>query len=245
MEGLVSGQLDAVVTSFLPPLSLSAKAPGSIKFVATLGQSSYSLLVPKDSTAKTLADLKGTKVGVSFNSETHLDLLLALEKLNLDPKSDIQLVNLSPRELPAALQKGLVDAAVIRQPQNLRLEETIGARKIRTWPFRFTSIVSSKFIERDPGALTQYVAALKDAIFYIATNPDQSATWFAEALRVDPEVVKKLANENPLFLVKSRDEIKIEPGEAFKVELAARQKAALKYGLVKSEIDTATLTLTK
>ncbi|MCK9911558.1 hypothetical protein MXD81_20560, partial [Microbacteriaceae bacterium K1510] len=48
MEGLVSGQLDAVVTSFLPPLNLSAKAPGTIKFVATLGQSSHSLLVPKD-----------------------------------------------------------------------------------------------------------------------------------------------------------------------------------------------------
>jgi ABC-type nitrate/sulfonate/bicarbonate transport system substrate-binding protein len=37
MEGLASGQLDAVVTSFLPPFTLASKAPGSVKFVATLG----------------------------------------------------------------------------------------------------------------------------------------------------------------------------------------------------------------
>lgn len=242
MEGLVSGQLDAVVTSFLPPLNLSAKAPGTIKFVATLGQSSHSLLVPKDSPAKTLTDLKGKKIGVSLGSESHLDLILSLKKANLDPKTDVELVNLQPNELPAALEKGLVDSALIRQPQVLRLEESLGAKKVETWPFRFTSIVRTEYLNANPDAVKRYVEALKDAVLYIATNPDQSATWFAESQRLNPNVVKKLADENPLYAAKSRDDIKIEIDDNFKTLLAERLQAAIDNGLVKAKVDPSTLT---
>lgn len=242
MEGLASGQLDAVVTSFLPPLTLSAKAPGTVKFVATLGQSSHSLLVPKDSAAKTLTDLKGKKIGVSFGSESHLDLVLSLKDAGLDEKADVQLVNLQPNELPAALEKSLVDAALIRQPQTLRLEESLGAKRIQTWPFRFTSIVRSEYLAGNPEAVKHYVEALKDAVYYIITNPDQSATWFAESQRIDASVVKKLATENPLYAAKTRDDIKIEIDDAFKKLLAERTEAATKYGLVKVKIEPGSLT---
>lgn len=242
IEGLVSGQLDAIVTSFLPPLTLSAKAPGTVKFVATLGQSSHSLLVPKDSPAKSLAELKGKKIGVSVGSESHLDLILALKDAKLDPKADVEIVNLQPNELPAALEKGLVDSAIIRQPQVLRLEESLGAKKIQTWPFRFTSIVRTEYLNSNPDAVKRYVEALKDAVLYIATNPDQSATWFAESQRLNPEVVKKLANENPLYAAKKREDIKIEIDESFKKLLAERAQAAIDNGLIKAKVDPATLT---
>jgi ABC-type nitrate/sulfonate/bicarbonate transport system substrate-binding protein len=242
MEGLASGQLDAVVTSFLPPFNLSSKIPGSIKFVATLGQSSHSLIVPKDSPAKTLADLKGKKIGLSLNSESHLDLIVSLKELGLDDKKDFELVNLQPNELPAALEKGLVDSVLIRQPQTLKLEESLGAKVVHTWPFRFTSIVRTEYLNSNPEAVKNYVEALKDAVLYIATNPEQSATWFAESQRLDPSVVKKLASENPLYAAKSRDDIKIEVDDAFKKLLAERLEAATKYGLVKGKIEAPSLT---
>jgi len=241
MEGLASGKLDAVVTSFLPPFTLASKAPGSVKFVATLGQSSHSLLVPKESPAKSLADLKGRKIGVSFNSESHLDLLVSLKALGLDPKSDVQLVNLQPNELPAALEKGLVDAALIRQPQVLRLEESLGAKPIQTWPFRFTSIVRSEYLASNPGAVKNYIDALKEAVLFISTNPDQASAWFAESQRIDPAVVKKLANENPLYSAKTIESVKIEVDNDFKKLLAERLAAAADNGLLKSKLDSATL----
>ncbi|MEI9901779.1 MAG: NrtA/SsuA/CpmA family ABC transporter substrate-binding protein [Hyphomicrobium sp.] len=210
--------------------------------MATLGQSSHSLLVPKDSPAKTLADLKGKKIGLSVGSESHLDLIVSLKKLGLNDKTDFQLVNLQPNELPAALEKGLVDAALIRQPQVLRLEESLGARKVETWPFRFTSIVRTDYLNANPDAVKRYVEALKDAVLYIATNPDQSATWFAESQRLNPDVVKKLASENPLYAAKTRDEIKIEIDDNFKKLLAERTQAAIDNGLIKAKIDPATLT---
>ena len=241
MEGLASGQLDAVVTSFLPPFNLSVKAPGSVKFVAGLGGSSHSLLVSKDSTAASIEDLKGKKIGASFNSESHLDLLLLLKEKGIDHASDVELVNLQPNELPAALEKGLVDSVVIRQPQTLRLEQSLGAKRLHTWPFPFTSIVRSEYLKSNPDAVARYLEALKDTILYIAQNPDESATWFAEALRIDAEVVKSLSDENPIYAAKSRDEINIEVDDKFKTLLGERLEAAKSYGFLKGELDPATL----
>lgn len=241
MEGLASGQLDVVVTSFLPPLSLSAKLPGSIKFIAQLGQSSHALLVPADSKANQVADLKRRKIGVSFNSESHLDLLLLLKETGLDGKSDVELINLQPGELPAAFESKLVDAVVIRQPQTLRLEQSLGARNIHKWPFPFTSIVRSEYQARNADAVKRYIEALKDTVLYIASEPDQSAIWFAEALRIDPSVIKTLNTENPLSVGEKRDAIRIEIDEAFKTLLTQRLDAATSYGFVKGKVDPASV----
>lgn len=241
MEGLASGQLDVVVTSFLPPLSLSAKLPGSVKFIAQLGQSSHSLLVAKDSQEKQIGDLKGRKIGVSFNSESHLDLLLLLKEKGLDSKSDVELVNLQPGELPAAFEKKLVDAVVIRQPQTLRLEQGLGARNIYKWPFPFTAIVRSDYLAQNPKAIEHFTEALKDTVLHIADKPDETAAWFSEALRIDPSIVKNLNDENPLYAVKSRSAIRIGIDDAFKEKLAERIAAATSYGLVKGKVEPAAL----
>ncbi len=240
MEGLASGQLDAVVTSFIPPFNLAVKSPGSIKFVASLGQSSHSLLVPKDSQAKTIEDLKGKKIGLSVNTESHLDLLLLVKEKGLD-KEAFEFVNLQPNELPGAFETGQVDAVLIRQPQTQRLETKLGAKRVHTWPFYFTALVRSEYLASHPEAVKGFVEALKDAVYYIATNPDESATWFAEAQRLDPSVVKSLAGENPLYGVTSRDDIHIAVDDAFKKLLADRLEAGTSFGFVKGKLDPATL----
>lgn len=240
MEGLASGQLDAVVTSFIPPFNLAVKSPGAIKFVASLGQSSHSLLVPKDSPATTIEDLKGKKIGLSVNTESHLDLLLLFKEKGID-KGAYEFVNLQPNELPGAFETGQVDAVLIRQPQTQRLETKLGAKRVHTWPFYFTALVRSEYLASHPEAVAGFIEALKDAVYYIATNPDESATWFAEAQRLDPAVVKSLAGENPLYGVKSRDEIHIAVDDAFKKLLAERLEAGTSLGFVKGKLDPASV----
>lgn len=240
MEGLASGQLDAVVSSFIPPFNLAIKSPGSIKFVASLGQSSHSLLVPKDSPVKSIEDLKGKKIGLSVNTESHLDLLLLLQEKGID-KGALQYVNLQPNELPGAFETGQVDAVLIRQPQTQRLETKLGARRVHTWPFYFTALVRSEYLANHPEAVKAFVELLKDAIFYIATKPDDSATWFAESQRLDASVVKSLAGENPLYAVSKRDDIKIDVNDDFKKLLSARLEAASANGFLKGTLDPATV----
>lgn len=156
-------------------------------------------------------------------------------------KEAFELVNLQPNELPGAFETGQVDAVLIRQPQTLRLETKLGAKRVHTWPFYFTAIVRSDYLAKNPSAVEGFVQSLKDAVYYIAANPDKSATWFAESLRLDPSVVKSLANENPLYGVKSRDEVHIEVDDAFKKSLADRLEAGTSFGFVKGKLDPATL----
>ena len=196
--------------------------------------------MPKDSQAKTIEDLKGKKIGLSLNTESHLDLLILLKDKGID-KDAFEYVNLQPNELPGAIETGLVDAVLIRQPQTQRLETKLGAKRVHTWPFYFTALVRSEYLASNPKAVDAFVEALKDAVFYIATKPDESAAWFAETQRLDASVVKSLAGENPLYGVKSRDDVKITIDDGFKKLLAERLDAGTSFGFVKGKLDPATL----
>jgi ABC-type nitrate/sulfonate/bicarbonate transport system substrate-binding protein len=236
MEGLVAGQLDAIVTSTLPPIVLASKLPGQIAVVAALGHSSHALLVRKDSPATDFTDLRGKKIGVSYSTDSHLDLVMTLKARGLAPKTDVELVNLMPNELPSALDKALVDAVVIRQPQVLRLEETIGARALYRWPFHFIAIMRRDYYKQNPETVKRYLDALREAVFYTASNPDEASRWFGEVQRVDPAVVRRLAGENPLYAAKSADEIALEVLPSMRDYISERLDAAFEHGFIREKV---------
>ena len=236
MEGLVAGQLDAIITSTLPPIVLASKLPGQIAVVAALGNSSHALLVRKDSPANDFADLRGKKIGVSFSTDSHLDLVMTLKARGLAPKTDVELVNLLPNELPSALDKALVDAVVIRQPQVLRLEETIGARALHRWPFHFVAIMRRDYFKQNPETVKHYLDALRESVFYIASNPDEASRWFGEVQRVDPAVVRQLAGENPLYAAKSEGEVLLDVLPALRGYISERLDAAFEHGFIREKV---------
>lgn len=241
MEALVSGQLDAVITSPLPPITLSSKLPGIVTIVAALGNSSHSLLVSKESTVQRISDLQGRKIGVSYSTDSHLDLIITLKQLGLDPKSHLDLVNLPPNELPGALDKRLVDAALVRQPQVLRLIETIGARAIQTWPFHFVAIVRTEYLRKNPENIRRFVEAMREAVFYIISNPDEASRWFGEVQRVDPAVVRKVSLENPLYTAPRIEDVSLDITPEFRIYMKERLQAAHEQGFVKTLINISDL----
>ena len=174
MEALAAGSIDAVVTSLMPVTSYAAKMPGDVKVVAMLGKSSHSLMVAKDSPGSPrLEALAGKKLGVSFGSDSHLEPWSGSKQTGSPTR--LELINVAPAELATALANKSVDAIVIRQPQVLRLQQQSGARILHTWPFRFVSIVKTKFIASQPEVLKKYMAALREALLFIAQNKEQSA----------------------------------------------------------------------
>ena len=207
MEALASGAIDAVVTSLMPVTSYASKIPGDVKIVAMLGHSSHSLMVAKDSPIKTTADLAGHTIGVSFGSDSHLDVLVWLKDQKLD--GNAELINVAPDELATTLANKSVDAIVIRQPQVLRLQEQLGSRILQTWPFRFVSIVKTKFIAEHADAYSKYMASLRAALFYIAQNHLQAASWFGAYLRLDPAVIMTVSQEDPNYSAAKPSDIDI------------------------------------
>jgi ABC-type nitrate/sulfonate/bicarbonate transport system substrate-binding protein len=178
---------------------------------------------------------------VSYSTDSHLDLVMTLKERGLDPKADVELVNLLPNELPSALDKVLVDAVVVRQPQVLRLEESIGARAIHRWPFHFVSIVRRDYLKQNPETVKRYLEALREAVFYIVSNPDEASRWFGEIQRIDPAVVRRVSDENPLYSAKSAEQVSVEIVPSFRDYLSQRLAAAHEHGIVRSKVSLESL----
>ena len=235
MEALAAGSIDAVVTSLMPVTAYAAKIPGDVKIVAMVGQSSHSLLVGKDSGIATPEALAGKTLGVSFGSDSHLDTLLWLKESGLSGK--VSLVNIAPAELATALANKSVDAIVIRQPQVLRLQQQSGAQLLHSWPFRFVSIVKTKFIAEHPQQVQKYLAALRQAIFFIAQNHQKSAEWFGEYLRTDPATIQAVSSDDPFYNAGGLDQIDISVKPADRTLIGKWAADAFEQKMIKRPLD--------
>ncbi|MGH6610161.1 MAG: taurine ABC transporter substrate-binding protein [Burkholderiaceae bacterium] len=77
--------------------------------------SAEALVVKKNSGIKSIADLKGKKIAMPFNSTTHFHTMVALEQAKVNP-AEVQILNMRPPEVRAAWQRGDIDATFIWDP---------------------------------------------------------------------------------------------------------------------------------
>lgn len=73
------------------------------------------LVAKNGSGINTVADLKGKKIAMPFNSTTHFHTMVALEQAHVNPK-DVQILNMRPPEVRAAWQRGDIQATYIWDP---------------------------------------------------------------------------------------------------------------------------------
>src|SRR5256714_3030050 len=73
------------------------------------------LVVKNGSGINSVADLKGKKIAMPFNSTTHFHRMVALEQAKVNP-ADVQILNMRPPEVRAAWQRGDIQATFIWDP---------------------------------------------------------------------------------------------------------------------------------
>jgi taurine transport system substrate-binding protein len=73
------------------------------------------LVAKNGSGINTIADLKGKKIAMPFNSTTHFHTMVALEQAKINP-ADVQILNMRPPEVRAAWQRGDIHATFIWDP---------------------------------------------------------------------------------------------------------------------------------
>jgi sulfonate transport system substrate-binding protein len=114
LEALNLDNLDfsADVADTVPVFAQAAGA--QLTFVAqeAPSPSAQAILVREDSPIKTLADLKGKKIGFAKAAGAHYLLIAALDKAGLSFK-DIEPAYLTPADGRAAFEKGAIDAWVV------------------------------------------------------------------------------------------------------------------------------------
>ena len=128
LEGLNLGSVDVGYVGEAPPIFAQA-AGAQFAYIGydPAAPEAEAILVPKDSTIKSVLELKGKKVALNKGSNVHYLLVKLLEKNGLK-LTDIQPVYLPPADARAAFESKAVDAWVIWDPFAAAAEKAIGAR---------------------------------------------------------------------------------------------------------------------
>lgn len=116
MDAFAAGQLDAVAMTNGDALVTGATGAQNVMILINDYSNGNDMVIAGPG-IKSVAELKGKKVGVEIGFVGHLLLLNALEKSGLS-ESDVELVNVPTNETPQVLASGQVDAIVAWQPNS-------------------------------------------------------------------------------------------------------------------------------
>lgn len=167
-------------------------------FIGTLAYSpngaGNAVVVPKDSDATSLADLKGGTVSVPFGSAAHGMLLKALTDAGLDPETDIELISQAPEVGGSSLRTGQIDAHADFVPFGELFPFRGFARKIFDGaqtgvPTLHGITVRSDFAEEYPEIVVAYLKAVLEANQMFQADPEGISAQIEEWSGIEKEVV--------------------------------------------------------
>ena len=179
LEGLNVGSVVFGEAGEAPPIFAQA-ANANLVYIANQPKAplAEALIIPKDSSIKSIQDLKGKRVVLNKGSNVHYLLLKVLEAnhLKLD---DIQVVYLPPADARAAFEKGAVDAWVIWDPFYAAAEKQLGAKVIATGENLVSNhqfyLADRKFAEQHPDILKAVVNELNTTTQWVSQHQSDAA----------------------------------------------------------------------
>lgn len=191
-EGLQAGALDLGFLGDSGFIFLAAKG-AQVKLIGVSRQNpdTIALLVPKDSPAKTIQDLKGKKVAYWPGAWSQQLTLRALEKAGL-PKDYVEFVKLMPIDAAAALPQGGIDAFPVWEPYISQQQVFSGARPILTarnlMPGLSSIAANANSIEPKRAAIADFLGRLQKARAWVQANKDTYADLWAKKAGLDQAV---------------------------------------------------------
>jgi len=203
---LAAGQVDIGTLSspaFATAVSKNA-LPDGVGIIADVYQDGHpgfatnTFLVLKDSPIKTVADLRGKKVAINaFGSAVDIVLRVALKRANLDPKRDLEIVEITFPNIGPALRDHRVDCGILVIPF-LPLElakgdlrplftggDTLGPNEVAFMA------ASDPFIKAHPDALRALLADYVSALdwYYDPKNRDKALELVSGVMKSSKEVL--------------------------------------------------------
>lgn len=206
LEALGAGALDFGSAGETPPIfAQAAGAPIVYLGAEAPSPAGEAIIVLDKSPIRTLADLKGKKVGFNKGSNVHYLYVRALEKAGLSP-SEVTPVYLSPPDGRAAFERGSIDAWVIWDPYLAATQAAVKTRVLTDG----TSLVANRqfYLGRKGFKDAPIYAAAKQAIIEIdartAADPGKVAALLAPSTGL-PEAVVATALKRQAFSYQPMD----------------------------------------
>lgn len=229
-EALAGGSLDLGMGG--PPIA--ALANGSpFKIIAVIERSprTHALLVRPDSPVKSVADLKGKKIGTALGKAYSFPIR-ALQNAQLTD-TDVQWLTIENNEGRSGLLSGGLDAWATWDPFYASVEADKQARKLvdgDPWYPNFVTLFGrSDFVDKYPDTVVRFLRAYNKALAYVRDNRADAVSIFARENMLKPEVAE--------ITVSRRNYQLAAPGDDFLADVTDQGKLFARLGVTKSEPD--------
>ncbi|WP_019918372.1 aliphatic sulfonate ABC transporter substrate-binding protein [Methyloversatilis discipulorum] len=192
LEFLNSGAIDFGSTAGLAAV-LSRANGNPIRSVYVYSRPEWTALaVPKDSTIRSVAELKGKRVAATKGTDPYLFLLRSLQEAGLS-RNDVEIVHLQHPDGRVALEQKRVDAWAGLDPHLAASELEAGSkliyRNVNFNTYGFLN-VSEKFLKTHPQQVKTVIAAYERARRWVIANPDEAAKLLAEEAKLNLAVAQ-------------------------------------------------------
>lgn len=196
LEALNVGAIDvsADVADTVPVFALAAGAQLTYIAQEAPSPSAQAIVVKASSNIKTLADLRGKRIGFAKAAGAHYLLIAALEKAGLSLK-DIQLSYLAPADGRAAFEREAIDAWVIWDPFLAAVQRQSQVRVLSDGrglaDYQRYYLASTPFAKARPDVVKVIVDSLLETGKWVKQAPQDAAKLLAPVWGLDVATIEQ------------------------------------------------------
>ncbi|MDR3346371.1 MAG: aliphatic sulfonate ABC transporter substrate-binding protein [Campylobacteraceae bacterium] len=239
-EAVASGNADIGIMADMP--AILAKSSGQdIQIFSHIayGEKALALVVKNDSPISEVGQIKGKKIAYVKGSYAQ-HLLALLLKNNSLSFSDITSVNLGAGDIPAALENGDIDGAVVWE-QYISLLVVPGKAKVIADGSGIkkgnnVAYVVKSFGDKHPDVLAAFIKANQRGADYINEHPKEAAELIAKNFGIEPALLEVVFKNFVYYAAFSDDDI---------AEITKVKNYILAEKIIQNDVDISQFVTTK
>lgn len=197
MTALMASNIDVAGTGVVSAIALMARGAKRFKIIGIPENFGRVEGLFVHDNVDSLEDLKGKSIGTTFASSSHLLVLDLLSSHGLVPDKDINIINVSAPEIPAALKAGQIDACATWTPYFNNIQSTDGMKllfddtsfslykKYGVTPGPDVLVASNAIQDKQSDGLKEFVKAYFDGCVKLRDNPAECAKVLTKLTKLD------------------------------------------------------------
>jgi len=206
VEAALAKKIDLFFVGWVPAVNLMTKSDDWM----IIGKNSYfpiEVMAKEGSGISEIKDLKGKKLAIPYATGPYPVVINSLKKNGLEPGKDVEIINIKPTEMGAALKTSQVDAIAWGEPMSTLFEQQNLAYTFKDYDDISFILISKSFVEKNPEEVKKFMKAFQESQFYFSQNKKQAFEWFSQESQFDISLVEALGFNEPNFNAKSIDDI--------------------------------------
>lgn len=199
---LASGSIDiGLLGSTLVANGLSKGIEYEVIWIADVIGANEALAIKNDTGIKSVQDLKGKKIAVTFGSTTQYTLLGALKVNGIEP-NEVEIIDMQPPDMLAAWQRGAIDGGYVWHPTLQKMIDDNGTVLLDSGDLVDKGIITAdvivvrkQFAKEHPKVVEDYIASQIRATNFYLEKPREAVESVAKEFNLSFDETETMMKE--------------------------------------------------